>query len=79
MQILWHVLLCIVLRRNQLPVIFPISAILEIARSTTASPNSQIAPLHSDASYEKDYLLGKYGATPIIEDLSKALRYESKL
>ena len=35
--------------------------------------------VRSDASYEKDYLLGKYGATPIIEDLSKALRYESKL
>ena len=34
--------------------------------------------VRSDASYEKDYLLGKYGATPIIEDLSKALRYESK-
>ena len=35
-----------------------------MARSTTASPNSQIASSHSDASYEKDYLLGKYGATP---------------
>jgi len=30
--------------------------------------------VRSDASYEKDYLLGKYGATPIIDDLSKALR-----
>ena len=38
-----------------------------MARSTTASPNSQIAPTRSDASYEKDYLWGKYGATPIIE------------
>lgn len=35
--------------------------------------------VRSDASYEKDYLLGKYGATPIIEDLSKALRYESEV
>ena len=30
--------------------------------------------VRSDASYEKDYLLGKYGATPIIDDLSKALK-----
>lgn len=29
--------------------------------------------VRSDASYEKDYLLGKYGATPIIDDLSKVL------
>ncbi|MGM9792390.1 MAG: ATP/GTP-binding protein [Candidatus Cryptobacteroides sp.] len=35
--------------------------------------------VRSDASYEKDYLLGKYGATPIIDDLSKALRYESEV
>lgn len=79
MQILWHFLLCPMLRRNQLPALFPISAILVMARSTTSSPNSQIAPSRSDASYEKDYLLGKYGATPIIEDLSKALNYESKV
>ncbi|MDY4732099.1 MAG: hypothetical protein SO294_06590, partial [Prevotella sp.] len=32
-----------VIRRNQHTVLFPISAILEMARSTTASPNSQIA------------------------------------
>lgn len=31
--------------------------------------------VRSDASYEKDYLLGKYGATPILEDFSKALKY----
>ena len=30
--------------------------------------------VRSDASYEKDYLLGKYGATPIIDDLLKALK-----
>lgn len=30
--------------------------------------------VRSDASYEKDYLLGKYGAIPIIDDLSKALK-----
>ena len=30
--------------------------------------------VRSDASYEKDYLLGKYGATPIIDVLSKALK-----
>ena len=30
--------------------------------------------VRNDASYEKDYLLGKYGATPIIDDLTKALR-----
>ena len=35
--------------------------------------------VRSDASYEKDYLLGKYGATPIIDDLSKVLRYESEV
>ena len=29
--------------------------------------------VRNDASYEKDYLLGKYGATPIIDDLSKVL------
>lgn len=33
--------------------------------------------VRSDASYEKDYLLGKYGATPIIDDLSKAFNYEN--
>ena len=41
---------------------------------------SELYPLsdykvRSDASYEKDYLLGKYGATPILEDFSKALKY----
>lgn len=35
--------------------------------------------VRSDASYEKDYLLGKYGATPIIDDLSKPLRYEREV
>ena len=29
--------------------------------------------VRNDASYEKDYLLGKYGATPIMDDLSKVL------
>lgn len=29
--------------------------------------------VRNDASYEKDYLLGKYGATPIMNDLSKVL------
>ena len=42
-----HFLLCPVLRRNQLPSLFPISAIRVMARITTASPNSQIAPLLS--------------------------------
>ena len=69
MQILWHFLLCPMLRRNQLPALFPISAILVMARSTTASPTSQIAPSRSDASYGNDYLWGKYGATPIIETI----------
>ena len=35
--------------------------------------------VRNDASYEKDYLLGKYGATPIIDDLSKVLENESKI
>lgn len=30
--------------------------------------------VRNDASYEKDYLLGKYGATPIMDDLSKVLK-----
>lgn len=30
--------------------------------------------VRNDASYEKDYLLGKYGATPIIDDLAKVLK-----
>ena len=38
-----------------------------MAISNMATPNSQIAPSRSDASYEKDYLWSKYGATPIIE------------
>ena len=49
-----------------------ITRVISLFNTKAGNPNS-------DASYEKDYLLGKYGATPIIEDLSKALRYESKL
>jgi len=30
--------------------------------------------VRNDASYEKDYLSGKYGATPIIDDLAKVLK-----
>jgi len=30
--------------------------------------------VRNDASYEKDYLSGKYGATPIIDNLAKVLK-----
>lgn len=34
--------------------------------------------VRNDASYEKDYLLGKYGATPIMDDLSKVLEKDER-